>query len=177
MKNLAEKKKLTLKEIGIDKLILIGIAGVALVVLSFPSDDKKTNTTEDVRVNLEQKEDYCSDSEERLENIIEKIEGVESADVMITLKTSSEKIVLKDNPYEQEKGVDEERYVYSDSSVIIEDSDGNSMPYVIKELEPEIEGIAVVYNGKRDGDITYKITNLIMALFEIPSHKISVVEQ
>ncbi len=176
---MAEKKKLTLKEIGTDKLILIGVAGIALVLLSFPSNESnKTDSSNDINVVQETKAaDYCTDSEERLKNIIEKIEGVDSAEVMITLKTSSEKIVLKDNPYEQEKGQENERYVYSDSSVIITDAEGNSMPYVVKELEPEIEGIAVVYTGKSGGDITYKITNVIMALFEIDSHKISVVEQ
>lgn len=176
---MAEKKKLTLKEIGIDKLILIGVAGVALVILSFPSDkssDSDTKTSVD-NIIENSTNNYCTENEERLKNIIEKIDGVDFAEVMITLKTSSEKIVLKDNPYEQEKGKDEERYVYSDSSVIITDSEGNSSPYIVKELEPEIEGIAVVYTGKSGGDITYKITNVIMALFEIESHKISVVEQ
>lgn len=176
---MAEKKKLTLKEIGTDKLILIGVAGIALVILSFPSDkstnsDTKTNVENIIEKNTN---DYCTENEKRLQNIIEKIDGVDSVEVMITLKTSSEKIVLKDNPYEQEKGKEQEKYVYSDSSVIITDSEGNSSPYIIKELEPEIEGIAVVYTGKSGGEITYKITNVIMALFEIESHKISVVEQ
>lgn len=176
---MAEKKKLTLKEIGTDKLILIGIAGVALVIFSFPSDKSSDSETKTNADNIIEKSthDYCTENEKRLQNIIEKIDGVDSAEVMITLKTSSEKIVLKDNPYEQEKGKEQEKYVYSDSSVIITDSEGNSSPYIIKELEPEIEGIAVVYTGKNGGEITYKITNVIMALFEIESHKISVVEQ
>lgn len=176
---MAEKKKITLKEIGTDKLILIGICGIALVVLSFPSkNSSESKKNEDVNiVSQTVTNDFCETNEERLRSIIEKIDGVESAEVMITLKASSEKIVLKDNPYEQEKSKEEERYVYSDASVIVEDSDGNMSPYVVKELEPKIEGIAVIYKGKNDGEIPYKITSVIMALFEIESHKISVVEQ
>jgi len=176
---LAEKKKITLKEIGTDKLILIGVCGIALVVLSFPSKNSSNSDKREETSIISQTvtDDFCKTNEERLTNIIEKIDGVESAEVMITLKASSEKIVLKDNPYEQEKSKEEERYVYSDSSVIVEDSDGNMSPYVVKEMEPQIEGIAVIYKGKKDGEIAYKITNVIMALFEIESHKISVVEQ
>lgn len=175
---MGEKKKLTLKEIGTDKLILIGVSGIALILLSFPTGSKKKESDNSAIVSTETgAEDYYTETEKRLENIIEKIDGVDSAEVMITLKGTGEKVVLKDNPYEKEKSKDEERYVYSDSSVIVENSQGDSAPYVIKEIEPEIEGIAVVYTGKESGDVAYKITNVIKALFDIESHKISVVEQ
>lgn len=41
-------------------------------------------------------------NEDKLKKILEKVEGVGDVEVMITLKSSKEQVVLKDSPYEQE---------------------------------------------------------------------------
>lgn len=181
-----EKKKISLKEIGMDKLVLIAVAGIALVVLSFPSQSPKNNRKEDaIKETIASTKEYNVTLEEKLEDIIGKINGVEKATVMITLRSSSEKIVLKDSPYESSKleensgsdSVNEENHIYSDTSVLITDEDGGTSPYIIKELEPEILGVAVIYSGKTSSQTTYKITSIIQALFELEAHKISVIEE
>ena len=181
-----DKKKISLKNIGIDKILLLFAAGILMMLGSgvkiCGEADKSPETiakeTEDIK-------EYNSSLEEGLTTMIEAIQGVESARVMITLKSSGEKIVLKDNPYETQNSVEnngkdnitEKKYIYSDTSVMVTDESGNTRPYVIKELEPEIQGVAVVYSGKPSADITYKITVIVKSLFGIEAHKISVVEQ
>ena len=60
-----------------------------------------------------------------------------------TLKSSKEEVVLKDIPYEKEKMGEEELYCENEETVMLEDKEGNTHPYIVKELNPKVEGIVV----------------------------------
>lgn len=183
-----KKKKISLQDLGTAKLLLLTASGIALVMLSMPSScsqNAKKLPQETMTEKAADTNTYCVTLEERLEEMVCSIGGVESAKAMIMLKSGAEKVVLKDYPYESSKseehdgtaGRSEQEYIYSDTTVLVEDADGNTRPYVIKELEPEISGVAIVYKGKRGAEISYQITCMIQALFQIEAHKISVIEQ
>ena len=74
--------------------------------------------------------------EEELKQLLQRVDGVGHADVMITLKASNEKVTLKDNT---QKGESNE-----EKTVLVENSSRDSSPYIIQEKEPEIEGIVIV---------------------------------
>lgn len=183
-----KKKKITIKEIGIDKLLIILLAGVALVVLSFPEGKKPkipTNETESIKEIAITEDTYERLLEERLKSTLSKVEGVGQIDVMITIKTTSEKIVLKENPYtnntttetDSEGGSRNSTEIsQSDSAVYIEESDGSKTPYVIKEIEPKIEGVVVIAQGGDKAAIVSEIMDAVAALFDVPSHKIKVLK-
>ena len=87
-------------------------------------------------------------------NILENVDGVGKAEVMITLKSSKESVLNKD--LSEEKQTEEERSGETQKvnknqkkqeETILSDSSGNSAPYVIKELEPEISGIVISCEG------------------------------
>lgn len=179
-------KKIKLKDIGTDKLLLMTAAGIVLALVSFPQSCSMTQKKETViETTSANSMDYTATLEDKLENVIGKIDGVEGVSVMITLKSSKEKIVLKDTPTEShlitERSTDtsseEKELISSDTSVLVKMEDGSEIPYVIKELEPDIEGVAVIYSGRTGAKTTYKITSIIKALFELEVHKISVIEQ
>lgn len=181
------KKKLTVKEIGIDKLLIILLLGVALVFLSFPEGKKKatTNETEPVKEIAVSEDTYERLLEERLKNTLSKVEDVGQIEVMITVKATSEKIVLKENPYtnhttsetDSEGGSrNSTESSQSDSAVYIEESDGSKRPYVIKEIEPKIEGVVVIAQGGDKAAIVSEIMDAVAALFDVPSHKIKVLK-
>jgi stage III sporulation protein AG len=194
-----EKKKLSLKEIGPSRLVIMLLAGIFLLVLSFPdlfSSDKtsdtsgntaKTISVSDV-VNQEDQAEtdtYAKLMEERLENILAKVKGIGAVDVMITLKASKELIVLKDQPYTQESmnesdgeggnrvssGIDKE-----DSTVIVDDGSGESLPFIIQELEPEVAGIVVIAGGGDNPVIMTEIVDAVQVLFNVPAHKVKVMK-
>lgn len=180
--------KKCIQNIGIDKLIIIAICGVVLVMLPSGSKSNSKNTsivnkneTSENIIELSG-EKYCEQLEKRLEDILSRIEGVGNVKVMITLKATSEKIVLKEVAYDKsnehtgtEANIIRENYKEEESVVFQEDSDGNTVPYVIKENVPEIEGIAVVAEGGNNTNNILKITNVVQALFGVSPHKISVI--
>lgn len=180
-----------IRNIGMEKLLIIAICGVVLVILSVPGDNKKkeSSNTKSVQDSEEKQigmstDEYCSKLEERLQELISKIDGVEQVHVMITLKCGSESVVLTEVAYEQSEkkdtgnnGVVSEQSDYKNESVVVyeKDGDGNTTPYVIKENVPQIEGIAVIAKGGDNPENILKITSIAQALFNVEAHKISVI--
>ena len=90
---------------------------------------------------------------------------------MITFKSGNEKILQVDKEESQESG---EKKSYKVSTVIFNGSQ-EEYPYIIKEIYPQIEGVAVTAKGLKDAEKVNEITNMINALFNIPVHKISII--
>lgn len=183
------KKKITLRNIGIDKLLLLGLAGVVLVIASIPFSNKvekvEDNTTKTITESnvIDNVSTYELELEIRIEEILAKIEGVGKVDVMITVKDLGEKIVDSEKPYSKSdtSEIDSEGgtrtvtdITQSDTTIYSVDENGNSIPYVVKELEPQIEGVAVIAQGGSNAVTVEKITKVIESILNVSTHKISV---
>ncbi|WP_033167784.1 hypothetical protein [Clostridium sp. KNHs205] len=193
-----EKKKITLKEIGPARLVMLLMAGIFLVLLSIPnlpSFDKSTKkTTENSgtavvnTVTAGTKDEtklYVTDLEERLKNVLMKVEGIGAVEVMITLKGSKEEIILKDeaNTNESVNEADGEggsrnstKTDQNDTTIMVEGSDGVARPYILKEIEPELEGILIIAQGGGSAVIQSEIIEAVQVLFGVPSHKVKVMK-
>lgn len=113
-------------------------------------------------------EQYKETMERELVELLRRVEGVGDVEVMLTLRASNEKVTLKDN--NSRNGSNEEE------TVLVEDSERNSSPYVIQEREPELEGVVIVCDGGDDAGIKREITEAVGALFQIESHKIKIMK-
>ncbi|MCI8365191.1 MAG: hypothetical protein HFG34_09620 [Eubacterium sp.] len=160
---------------GIFKIVIVILSGILLIFLSWggmsekdePRKEKETLTGTET----EQGNDllsYQARMEEQVEDILGRAEGIDDVDVMITLRASREKVTLKDNKRDAEKSEEE--------SVLTEDENKKTSPYVIQEVEPEIEGILVVCAGGDNPSIQREIIAGISALFPVESHKIKVMK-
>ncbi|MEG2512238.1 MAG: stage III sporulation protein AG [Acetivibrio sp.] len=193
-----EKKKLNLKEIGMGKIIILFLTGVFLLILSVPSFQKKENTLEE---GLSEKpgikkiessgdvnsieETYTNRMEKRLTDTLEQAAEIGKVKVMITLKGSSEKVTLKEEPFTQENGSESDgrggtrvnsSLTHEDKAVLVSQSSGESMPYVIKETLPEIQGIVVLAEGAGNSKLIGEIVEAVQVLFDVPIHKIKVMK-
>ena len=189
--------KISLKDIGPTKLIIICMVGILIILLSVPgifssnssNQKQKDNNSEvvqkDANTTSYDTNTYITDMEIKLKTILKKVSGIGDVEVMITLKTSGKQIPLKDNPYTQESvnEVDGEGGSRTNSSVKREDNtvlvtneSGNSVPYIIQELEPEVEGIIVIAEGGDDVNIVMDIMEAAEVLFGVPSHKVKVMK-
>lgn len=138
-------------------------------------------------------QEYIARQEERLKEVLSAVDGAGQVQVMITAKASRERVVEKDvvksstNVTETDsaggKRVSSENS-YSESTLYENGRtssaglDGGQInsPYVIKELEPEIEGVVVVTQGGDDLLVVNEITESVSVLFNLPVHKIKVVK-
>ena len=193
-----EKKKISLKEIGMPKLIMMLVAGILLIVLTFPGligGDKKaknkniitdsSNLQNGTNTTSYDSNNYIAELEDRFESILRKVNGIGEVEVMITLKTSGEHIPLKDVPYTQESINEDDgeggsrtnnRIQKEESTVLVTNKDGNTQPYILQEREPEVEGILVIAEGGDNILVQKDIIEAAEALFNIPMHKVKVMK-
>jgi stage III sporulation protein AG len=192
MNKLFDGKKLTLKKIGVEKLIVLLILGVFLLIISQPlfNEEEDPSTPQETFIPTldvvnEEDTSYEKVLEEKLKEVLSKIDGVGKVEVMLTLKSSKELIVNKDQPYstsqieEQDseggtrKSTDRQ---FQESTILINGSEGSNVPFVIKELEPEISGVVIIAEGGDNPSIKSDLTNAAEVLFNIPVHRIKVMK-
>ncbi len=193
-----EKKKFSMKDVGKKELLLLFLAGIILVMTSIPGLFQKKDKTKETENSVKQtsianaaatkddaQQEYISYYENKLKSLLEKMEGVGKVEVMITLQSSKEQVVLKDSPYTQESLNETDKEggtrISSNSqnqeeTVLITTQEGETIPYVTKEMEASVEGVVVLAQGGGDGNIATKIVNAVGVLFDVPSHKVQVLK-
>lgn len=176
------------------QLLILLLIGILLIVIVIPVPKKTdTGSTEngegddsaerDVSDSTEEYEQYL---ERRVARALEHVEGVGKAEIVITLKSSGQKIIEKDSSSssqqseeaDSEGGTRSVREGSSDKTSIYEQSsDGDSSPYVSKELSPEIAGVLVIADGGGNAVTVKDITEAIQALFGVEAHKIKIMKR
>lgn len=168
-----EEIKKMIHKAGPLKIGVVILCGILLVIISMG-----TSFSGESAIKQEEKEEndtkehvtsgYKEKMEQELVQILQNVEGVGRVKVMLTLKSGGTKVTLKDNTDSGDK-VEEE-------TVLIEDGERNSTPYVVQETEPELEGVVIVCEGGDNVLIKKEITEAAQALFQIDSHKIKVMK-
>ena len=169
-----------LKHIDKSQWLILVLTGILLLVIAMPVPGKEeTETADALQTESRQKEGV-----DALETALGHVAGVGKVKVMIMRKSSGEKIVEKDTPVTDrsttEEGDDGNRSsvekVQEESTVYTQDGNGGRVPYVIEEMEPQIQGILVVAEGGDNSQVVQNITEAVMALFGVEAHKIKVMK-
>lgn len=184
-----KQKKLPKK----DSLIIILLCGVLLLVIAIPisegGEDEEERTVEKsmdlVSAGMEE-EDYANYLEGRLEDTLSRVSGVGKVKVMVTLESTSEKVIEKDQQTESENVTEEDSQGgirstvrnSSDITTVYNEGDQNTgqTPYITKELSPKVEGVVVIAEGGNEGVVVQNITEAVQALFGVDTHKIKVMK-
>ncbi|MBQ1394401.1 MAG: stage III sporulation protein AG [Lachnospiraceae bacterium] len=178
------------KKVGVMRLALLIIAGVLLLLSSFGGQENKKEEKKSETKQLEQLEEYqlntyIENMESRLTNVLSQVDGIGKVQVMITAKSTQEKVVLKDVPYKKStvkeqdgSGTTKEstEMTGEEGTVLEKQQDGSENPYITKEIQPEIEGVIVIAQGAEEKRIQAEINDAVVALFSVPSHKIKVMK-
>lgn len=186
-------KKMTPKE----KWMLLLLSGLLLAVIIFPAGKKEENslsTALDVQqeengsyqniysggsTELNQYERYLS---EQLEQILSQIDGAGAVEAWVTLSGSSEAVLFEEKDHNTTNleeadsvgGTRHEETSQTDKTVVT-DSSGN--PYIIKTLQPKVEGVLVVAEGAGDSVVKKNISEAAQVLFGIDAHRIKVAKK
>ena len=181
-----------------ENMIVFVLLGILLLVITIPIDgdlakektkEKKEDTNkEDITVyntQIDENLEYCLRLEQRIEELLSNMDGVGEVQAMVTLVTSKELIVEKDEPVTRNtitesdgaggtRSTNESSFDYE--TIYETDGEGNKIPYVIKQIEPEIQGITVVAQGGGNAIVQKNISEVLEALFHLDAHKIKVVK-
>lgn len=177
-----------------NNLLIMVLIGVLFLVINLPvENDSKSKQTDNISDTMsgqtiyesqDELQEYCSYLEEKLEDSLSKLEGAGRVEVMISMKSSEEKIVEKDQAVtrsgtletDSQGGSREISSFDSNESTIHSSTGSDSQPYVVKVLQPEVEGIMVIAEGAGNGSVSKNISDALQALFGIEAHKIKVVK-
>lgn len=191
------KEKLLKKE----NMVVFVLLGILLLVIAIPLDSgkEKQNINEEIKRDGDEADgltdkgnaftdesmEYCLALEARIEELLSVMDGVGKVQAMVTVSASREMIVEKDEPVNRatvteadgsggSRSTNESSYEYE--TIFETDSEGNKTPYVVKQIEPEIQGITVVAQGGGNAIVQKNISDVLEALFHIEAHKIKVVK-
>ena len=155
---------------GIKIVIFLGIAGMILILFSelYESDEKKENKTISSDFSSSY-ETYAQDMENRLKTMLEKIDGVGKAEVMVTVCGTEEYVYAQ-----EEKVKNGEKDFSSESEYVIIGSSGDKQALLKKIISPEISGVAIICEGGDSNVVKERIYSTISAVFNISSNKIYV---
>lgn len=186
-----------------DTFLILVLVGILLFIIALPMENRKnTSLSEKKPEVLYQKQDIPSDNirnketeneewlyrrqlERQLEEALSYMEGVGKVKVMITIQSSAEQVVEKDNKNSRagttesdtEGGMRNVNEMENEEITIYkEDEEGNQSPYVIKKILPGIEGVVVVAQGGGNSYVCKNITEVIQSLFNVEANRIKVVK-
>jgi len=120
--------------------------------------------------------------EGKLKSILESMQGVGQAEVMITLEMGSE-IIPASNTVQSYDTTEEKdsnggvRQMTSQSSTenIVTSNNGNSQkPLVLKEIKPLINGVIVVAEGAENIEVKAKLYDAVKTVLQVPGHKVQI---
>ncbi|MGN0394551.1 MAG: hypothetical protein ACI4EF_04255 [Coprococcus sp.] len=175
------------KNSRIKNFIMLLLIGICLMIIVWPepasdsgdskvtSENYKDEAGEINETSVSTTDEYISKLEEKLSGLLSSMNGVDKVQVMITLKDHGENVVEKDKNVSSITGADSNQN-NSDEKTVTSKSENYDGPYVKQVLEPNIEGVLICCTGGGNPDIVLKITEAVQALFDVPVHKIVVLE-
>lgn len=134
---------------------------------------------------------YEAALENRVKEVLKKVEGVGAVDVLIVLKSSEERVYRTDGKHSQSStkeldsagGSREVTEHQEEVSTVLSSGGGNlsgnggSGALLEKELCPELSGIIISAQGGGSPTVKAEITEAMEALFGLPAHKIKVLKR
>lgn len=173
------KKKFSIKEIGLPKIVLMALAGILLLVLSMPQKQESQVEKEESKLEVTENNAYIEAMEKKLEETLRTIAGVGKVEVMLTLESSKEAVLNKDTQTEQEKMKEDTKsndVIKENEETVLTENSGNQQPYIIKEIEPKVAGVVVVLEGGGNPVIVKEVTEAVQVLFHLEVNKIKVLK-
>ncbi len=191
------------KKWGKEEWIILILAGIFFLIVFWPASKEKdkVDTEYGELMNAEQggtqvlqgknatssKDDvtYKEQLEEQLRDVIESMDGIRAAKVMITLKTSEEEVVLRDISGTKETTTEEdsqggvrqiETETKEENVCFVQNADRDLYPYVTYTIFPKVEGVLIVVSGNKTDYLRTQIVDAVQALFDVESHKVVVIK-
>ncbi|GIO55377.1 stage III sporulation protein AG [Paenibacillus cellulositrophicus] len=180
-------------------LIIVGLIGVAIVLFnSFVNVKKLDNenigreppagaeSQETFQSSAGQTSDFAAieeTAEGRMKDILEKIVGVGTVDVMVTVD-STEEIVYQRNVKDSQQQSEEndanggQRHTTQytrDGEIVTYEQSGTQTPIITKKVKPQIRGVLIVAKGAENEVVRNLIVDAVEKGLNVPDYRISVV--
>lgn len=165
------KQKLR-SETGIRIILLIGFAGMALILLSGMLGGEQHSARKSAKTDTDgalAAEEYRVTLESRLEEMLGRMEGVGEVTVMITLSSSAEQVYA-----EEVKASQNDRGSQKESAYVLTRKDGDESALVAEIRYPAVQGAVILCSGGGHAAIQERIRLAAATVLGIPETRVYV---
>jgi stage III sporulation protein AG len=180
-------------------LIIVGLIGVAIILFNSFVNVKKINnentgreppaettTKQTFQNNAGDSNAFSSieeAAEDKMKEILEKIVGVGTVDIMVTVDSTDE-IVYQKNMKDSQQQSDEndanggKRHTTQytrDGEIVTYEQSGTQAPIITKRVKPQIRGVLIVAKGAENEVVKQLIVDAVEKGLNVPGYRISVV--
>jgi stage III sporulation protein AG len=180
-------------------LMLIGLIGAALMILQSYINVKEVEPLHRDRaspVDAQGQEAFMGkeeptspfrkyeiEYESRLKEMLEKVVGVGTVDVFVTV-ASTEEIVYARNARDTQQTTNEtdnqgaKRHITEVSrsgEIVLHQVSGSDKPIIVKTIKPKVAGVTVVANGAENLTVRKLLINAVTVGLDVPPHRVEVV--
>ena len=164
-------------------ILLAELAGILLILFSeiFPQGSDTPQNAQPVTAD---NETFCRQTEEKIYDLVSRIQGVGEAQVWVTLESGVEYVYLQEeitntDTTKDYDGGDVKTLREKDNSeqtYILVSKNGEEQPLIQKQLEPTVRGVVVVCEGAHDASVTEQVVNAITCALGISSNRVYVAQ-
>lgn len=120
--------------------------------------------------------------EEKLQQTLEEMAGIEDVTVLITLETTDVQVPMKNKKEKKQittetdkQGGRREIEDYAiDDEIVVERMSGEERPFIIREDKPKVRGVLIVAKGVEIQETKSMVIEAVSRTLNIGSHRISV---
>ena len=162
-----------------DKIRLAVIFGAAGMLLIFISElipekhDTAVTAEEETSFGSDETESFRLATEAQLRGLLEKIEGVGSCEVMVTVEGTTE-YVYAENISRYTDSSPERCNEKCDNDVVIVGNGADKQALVRKIIRPRISGVVVVCEGGGDTKVNERVLKAVSTALNISSNRVCV---
>jgi len=156
-------------------VIFAGIAGIALIFISsFVPSGKKTETAKTTQEITAQ--EYETQLENNLTEIISQIQGAGNAKVMITLEQTEENVYATEDKKSGQTAKDGSEESSEKTYLLVKNDDGSESALALTQIQPVVKGVVVVCDGGGDPEIQQNIINAVTTALHVTSVRVCVLK-
>ncbi len=170
-KKIEKIKELILKDKKLAFMLVLAIIGAVLLVGSEFIGKEKTEQKVGVSVDTYE---YAEAMEKKLAEIISAIDGAGSVSVMVTVETGEENVYAKQVKSDEQSDDNKTMSQYEYEYIIVKSGTSSENGMLLKVIEPNIRGVAIVCDGGDNASVRENIINTVSAVLNIKTNKISV---
>lgn len=156
------------------KLFFIFVIAVVGIILLMCSELIDGNVEEKDNEVLHSNEDYATMIEGKLSEIVSSVDGAGKAEVMVTIETGEENVFARQVKTDEEKNDNKTSSNYEYEYIVIKSGSSTENGMLLKVIEPNIRGVAIVCDGGDNAAVRENIINIVSAVLDIKTNKISV---
>ena len=157
-----------IKHIQIILPVLIGLL-ICVTYFSFLNPSKSDKDTENSTQESTSTMEYVDMLENKLSNVLSKISGVGSCNIVITLESGFAYDYATDTQTKTTVSGGNETTITTETVILV-----SNEPVVEKEIYPTIKGVVVVASGAEDFSVKMNILSAVETVLEIDRNNISI---